>query len=262
MTRLLPWAVAFAVACRPVNDPAPRPAPPTAPAPTITAPPPAPSVTVTATRTYAPMPALGPTSGRAPTSVFVLMHGYGANSADLRPVAHELSSALPDTVFLLPDAFEPLPGSPDGRQWFAFSGADDRARIAGVRGASARLVAWIDEELRDRRLSRDRLAVGGFSQGAMMAIDLGLHMNPAPAGVVSLSGRLVDDANPSASPAPVLVVHGTADARIDVASARHAITRLGELHARTESLILPGVGHTITPEGIAATGRFLRGLWP
>lgn len=261
MSRLLLHgvALALAVACRPVNDPAPRATP--APAPVV-APTPAASVAVPAARTHPPMPALDPTSGRAPTSVFVLMHGYGANSADLRPVAQRLALGLPDTVFLLPDAFEPVPGSPDGRQWFAFAGADDRARLAGVRAASARLVAWIDEELRDRHLTRARLAVGGFSQGAMMAIDLGLHMSPAPAGVVSLSGRLVDDANPSAAPAPVLVVHGTADARIDVSSARYAITRLGELHVRTESLILPDVGHTITPEGIAATERFLRGLWP
>ncbi len=258
MTRSLLLLCALAGACRPVNDPPPPPR-----AAPVT-PPVAPSVPVqpVVSRSTAPMPSLGPSSGRAPTSVFVLMHGFGANSADLRPIAQRLSQSLPDTVFLLPDGFEPVPGSPDGRQWFPFAGTDDSARLAGVRRASTQLVAWVDDELHARHLTRDRLAVGGFSQGAMMALDLGLHMSPAPAGVVSLSGRLVDDANPSATPAPVLVVHGTSDARIDVSSARYAITRLGELHVRVESLIQPGVGHTITPEGIAAAERFLRGLWP
>lgn len=256
-----PLALLVAVAaCRPINDPPRRPAPAT-----TTAPPPSPAsppVNEAPTTSFAPMPSLGPSSGRAPTSVFVLLHGFGANSADLRPVAERLSSALPDTVFLLPDGFEPVPGSPDGRQWFAFAGNDDRARLAGVRHASGQLVAWIDQEVRARHLTRDRLAVGGFSQGGMMALDLGLHMSPAPAGVVSLSGRLVDDANVSPAPSRALVVHGTADARIAIDSARYAITRLGELRVRTESLILPGVGHTIAPEAIAATERFLRELWP
>ena len=246
MTRSLLVLLALASACRPVNDPPPTAPRATTPAPPVTAPvtpPVAPSVAVqpVVTRSLAPMPSLGPSSGRAATSAFVLMHGFGANSADLRPIAQRLSQSLPDTVFLLPDGFEPVPGSPDGRQWFPFAGADDGARLAGVRRASTQLVAWIDDELRARPLTRDRLAVGGFSQGAMMALDLGLHMSPAPAGVVSLSGRLVDDANPSAAPAPVLVVHGITDARIDVSSARHAITRLGELHVRVESLIQPGV---------------------
>jgi phospholipase/carboxylesterase len=194
--------------------------------------------------------------------VVVMLHGYGANGADLRDVAQTLSGALPDTVFLLPDAPEPMPGSPGGRQWFALAGSDDSLRREGLRRAVARLVPTIDHELQARSLPRSRLALVGFSQGAMLALDLGLHMNPAPAGVVSLSGRLVDDSAPSPSPSPALIVHGTADARIPVTEAQQALSRLARLHVRTESLILPGVGHTITPQAMAAAGSFLHRLWP
>ena len=191
-----------------------------------------------------------------------MLHGYGANGADLRGVAQSIAQALPDTVFLLPDGLKPLPGSPDGRQWFPLADSDDSLRRTGLRHAVAQLGPWIDHELHTRALARSRLGLVGFSQGAMLALDLGLHLNPAPAGVVSLSGRLIDDTAPSASPAPTLIVHGTRDERIPVAAAREAIARLGQLHIRTESLILPGVGHTITPQGIAAAGAFLHGLWP
>jgi phospholipase/carboxylesterase len=208
------------------------------------------------------MPSLGPASGRAPTSVVVMLHGYGANGADLRDVALTLAQSLPDTVFLLPDGLEALPGSPEGRQWFPLAGSDDAQRLAGVRRAVARLTPWIDRELRTRSLARPRLGLVGFSQGAMLALDLGLHLDPAPAGVVSLSGRLVDGANPSPAPAPALIVHGTADRRIPVASAGEALARLGQLHVRAESLIMPGVGHTITPAGMATAAAFLRRLWP
>ena len=253
-------AASLALGCTPSGGavPAPPPARVIAPSP-LAAPVAAP---VAATSSFAVMPSFGPLSGRSATSVVVMLHGYGANGADLRGVAQSIAQAVPDTVFLLPDGLEPLPGSPDGRQWFPLAGSDDSLRRTGVRRAVAQLVPWIDHELQTRGLARARLALVGFSQGAMLALDLGLHLSPAPAGVVSLSGRLVDDADPSAAPAPTLIVHGTSDARIPVAAAQEALARLGQLHVRTESLILPGVGHTITPQGIAAAGAFLHGLWP
>ena len=252
-------AALAAAACTPSGSPPQTPtstpaasAPPAAPLAAPPAPRPSPDA----------MPSFGPLSGRAPTAVVVMLHGYGANGADLRAVAQTLAADVPDAVFLLPDALEPMPGSPDGRQWFPLAGADDAARRVGVRRAAAQLGPWIDRELAARSLPRARLALVGFSQGAMLALDLGVHLSPAPAGVVSLSGRLVDDLDPSAAPSPTLIVHGTADARIPVDEARRALARLGELHARTESLIQPGVGHTITPQAMATAGAFLRRLLP
>lgn len=260
MLRALPLLAALALGCTPPSAPpvaraapSPEPALPAAPV----APPPA-----EASSTVAPMPSLGPVSGRPPSSVVVMLHGYGANGADLRDVAHTLARDLPDTVFLLPDAPEPMPGAPGARQWFALAGSDDSLRREGVRRAVSGLVPAVDRELRARALTRSRLAFVGFSQGAMLALDLGLHMSPPPAGVVSLSGRLVDDSAPSPSPAPALIVHGTGDARIPVSEAHQALAALARLHVRTESLILPGVGHTIAPQAMTSAGSFLHRLWP
>ena len=259
--RALPLLAALALGCTPPSAPpiaraAPSPEPSAVPAAPVAPPP------VAVSPTFAPMPSLGPVSGRPPSSVVVMLHGYGANGADLRDVAQTLARDLPDTVFLLPDAPEPMPGAPGGRQWFALAGSDDSLRREGVRRAVSGLVPAVDRELRARALPRSRLAFVGFSQGAMLALDLGLHMTPPPAGVVSLSGRLVDDTAPSPSPAPALIVHGTGDARIPVSEAHHALSRLARLHVRTESLILPGVGHTIAPQAMASAGSFLHGLWP
>lgn len=260
--RALGVLAALSLGCTPSGS-APSRAAAALPPPVVAPPNPPPAAApVASTAAFAAMPSLGPISGRAPTSVVVMLHGYGANGADLRSVAQTLAQDVPDAVFLLPDAIEALPGSPDGRQWFPLAGSDDTRRRAGVRTAVDRLVPWIDHELQSRSLPRGRLALVGFSQGAMLALDLGLHLSPAPAGVVSLSGRLVDDRAPSATPAPALIVHGTSDARIPVAEAQQSLARLGQLHVRTESLILPGVGHTITALGMAAAGAFLRRVLP
>ena len=52
------------------------------------------------------------------TSVVVLLHGYGADRADLLGLADPLSPHLPGTAFHAPDAPEPCANNPMGRQWF------------------------------------------------------------------------------------------------------------------------------------------------
>ena len=205
---------------------------------------------------FPPMTAVGPASGRT-NAVVVLLHGYGADGADLRSLAESLARPLQDVVFLLPDGFESTPGGGSGRQWFALSD-DASQRRARIRPAASRLTLWIDQELRRRGVSRARTVVGGFSQGAMLAIDLGLHMTPPPAGAFALSGRLVDDANPTDHPPPMLLVHGTSDVRIPFAEAERSADRLRVLHVATNLVSLRGVGHTITGDGVEATTAFIQ----
>ena len=56
-------------------------------------------------------PAANGTTGR----VMVFLHGYGADGADLFGLADALAPAMPDTVFLAPDAPEPCAVNPMGR---------------------------------------------------------------------------------------------------------------------------------------------------
>ncbi len=59
-----------------------------------------------------------PASGRA-NALGVLLHGYGADGNDLIGLAQAWAPLLPDVAFAAPSAPEPLPGQPQGRQWFA-----------------------------------------------------------------------------------------------------------------------------------------------
>ena len=64
------------------------------------------------------MPTVGPASGHATSAVF-LLHGFGADGADLRSLAEALARTLPDAVFLLPDGFEAAPGGQGAINWLA-----------------------------------------------------------------------------------------------------------------------------------------------
>lgn len=47
-----------------------------------------------------------PAAGGAPTSMVILLHGYGSNGDDLIGLAPFWRDALPNTVFLSPNAPE------------------------------------------------------------------------------------------------------------------------------------------------------------
>src|ERR1700755_2829096 len=63
-------------------------------------------------------PIVPPASGGAARSMVILLHGYGSNGDDLIGLAPYWRGALPDTVFISPNAPQPCPGAPGGRQWW------------------------------------------------------------------------------------------------------------------------------------------------
>src|SRR3954454_2612096 len=142
-------------------------------------------------------PSLPAKSGAAKQLV-VFLHGYGADGADLIELGQHWRSLLPDAAFVSPHAHERCAGAPMGRQWFALSaarGVDDARsaddRLKGAEAARPVIDAFIDEELARLGIDESRLALCGFSQGAMMALHVGLRRKRAPAAIVGFSGMLV-----------------------------------------------------------------------
>lgn len=204
-----------------------------------------------------------PRSGRV-RSLVVFLHGYGADGADLLGLADPLEPHLPDTLFLAPDAPEPCAGNPFGRQWFPIpwlDGSSEAEAAAGLLRAAADLNAFLDDRLAAAGLGPDRLALVGFSQGTMMALEVAPR-RPAPvAGVVAFSGRLL---RPEAlvaeavSKPPVLLVHGDADPVVSFADMHRAGQALIGAGFETYAHVMKGTGHGIAPDGLSVALAFLR----
>ena len=200
-----------------------------------------------------------PASGAAPRSMVILLHGYGSNGDDLIGLVPYWRNALPDTVFLSPNAPQPCPGAPGGRQWWPLTSFSPEARAAGVREAAPPLNAYIDAQLAAHRLTEDRLALVGFSQGTMVA----LHVGPRRArlaGIVGYSGMLADPDNLAAAPhgrPPVLLVHGDADPVVPFAAMHQAEAALGSLGFEVTSHVSHGLQHSIDEAGLRLGGQFL-----
>ncbi len=123
----------------------------------------------------------------------VLLHGYGANGADLAPLADQLSWSDQESWYF-PDAPMEIPLGPHmvGRAWFPIplrelqDGVDfSAATPPGLEKASNHIRALL------KTLPHDKFILGGFSQGAMLATHVVLSDPDLFKGLVLLSGTLV-----------------------------------------------------------------------
>ncbi len=206
-------------------------------------------------------PRIMPASGGAPRQLVVLLHGYGADGNDLVSLGQHWRALLPDAAFIAPNAPENCPANPSGgRQWFSLTFRDMQERWRGVQQAGPGLDIFLDEELAALRLEDASLALVGFSQGAMMALHVGLRRPKRMAAIVGFSGMLVEPNRLKAdirSRPPILLIHGDADDLIPVEALHQARSALGAAGLAVEWHVRPGLPHGIDGEGLEIAGRFL-----
>ena len=197
-------------------------------------------------------------------SIVVFLHGYGADGADLIGLAEPLAPHLPDTRFFAPDAPQRSEANPMGYQWFPIPWLDGtpeaEARAAAVR-SFALLDRWLDALPGETGIGPERTVLVGFSQGAMMALHVGLRRTAALAGIVGFSGRLLEPealAGEIVTRPPVLLIHGDVDPVVPFESLGLAETALRAAGIETLTHVSRGVGHGIAPDGLTLALQFIQ----
>lgn len=201
--------------------------------------------------------------GEEPGNVVVLLHGFGADAADLFPLADHLDPAGLWT-FVCPNAPLEVPIGPGwtGRGWFPISlrdlevGVDfTQVRPPGLDRSSQMVGELLFE------LNADKLVIGGFSQGAMVAIDVAMRDPTGIRGLVVYSGALLDEPGWSAR-APglrglqVLQSHGATDPVLPFNTGRRLHDLLQVAGVDSRFLEFRG-GHEIPVQVLNATREFL-----
>ncbi len=202
---------------------------------------------------------LQPLSGSAPKHIVLLLHGYGSNGADLIGLAPHWRHALPDALFLAPNAPQRL-GMGGGYQWWPLSAFTPQALASGAASAAPAIDAFIDRKLKQYGLAEADLAIVGFSQGTMMALHVGLRRKAQVAGIVGYSGMLTGGAELAHQPItkpPVLLIHGAQDPIVPVAALHAAKADLQKLGIDVSEHISPSLGHSVDPVGLRLGGEFV-----
>jgi thioredoxin len=163
----------------------------------------------------------------------MLLHGFGADERDLGAL---LSYLDPEGRFLTVLPRGPV-SAPPGFAWYDIAALDnepgtaDEAFLESLQAVDDLL----DEICGEHDLARDEAVVAGFSQGAALAVALGLRRSDRahPSGVLAMSGYLPDTSGleydwEAAAGIPVLVQHGTEDPLLPVERGRSLARTLME----------------------------------
>lgn len=191
---------------------------------------------------------LAPAEGAA-RALVVLLHGVGSNAQDLLPLGDTWRDALPGVAFVSLDGSEPFDGGFGGRQWFSLRDINESNREQRVGPAAAVLRRRLDAELAHWGLGYDALALVGFSQGSIMSLYQIATQPEGAAAVVAYAGRLVTPVV-AKSRTVLTLVHGEDDEVIPVQELERAAVAFSDAGYAVAAYALPGVGHTITPQGI------------
>lgn len=208
-----------------------------------------------------PGPTLAPTSGGKADSLVVLIHGYGANGDDLISLGKVWGSQLPNTAFVAPHGPEVCEVNPSGNQWFDLRQWNPFEIMKSLQALTPEFNSYLDHLLKTYDLPPKKLALVGFSQGAVLALHIALHRLPC-AGVLSYSGAFLDDPSEIlvARP-PVLLIHGQEDTILSAEFSKSAEQRLKELQVPVTLKLLPNLGHGIDDRGLELGEAFLKNIF-
>jgi len=203
----------------------------------------------------------------------VLLHGFAGFPEDLEPFAHSLGVS---GRFVFPEAPLDLRSRGlRGHAWWPSDGSGrEAARAAGIaRDLSEFMPSGLQAAhdamtklLAELRASSAHapLVIGGFSQGAMLMLDLALRSELALGAVVQLSGAPIASSlwNPrlaTRAGTPVYISHGRQDDDLEYSATERFAQRLRDAGWLVNFCPFDG-GHEVPLVALRGLRKFLRAL--
>ena len=188
--------------------------------------------------------------------VIILLHGYGASMYDLVGIAPAINQEDYIYVFLNAPNELNIGYGQTGYAWIPIGDSSEINQIATLINNS------IEEFLNNTDYNIGKLYIGGFSQGGMMTIHVGLPSKISFEGAIILSSRMypelkielsVNDPNST----KIFMAHGIQDSVLPVADGRNTINHLTQMGFDLEFHEY-NIGHEITLEVLEDLSNWLK----
>ena len=159
---------------------------------------------------------------RKSNRLLIMLHGLGDSIAGYGWMPEALN--LPWLNYLLVNAPDSYYG---GYSWYDFAGDMN----PGVRRSRKMLLEVLEAQPQEG-FGAGETMLGGFSQGCLMALDVGLRYPQRLAGIIGISGYVCDpeavvkEMSSAAMKEPILMTHGTLDPLIPITLVREQVIQL------------------------------------
>ena len=193
--------------------------------------------------------------------LMLLFHGVGSTALDLVPLGRVLAAEFPAACIVSVAAPAPSEAGA-GRQWFSVQGISEENRPARIEAALPAFLATVAHWQQEAGVGTDAVALIGFSQGGIMALEA-TRDQPAVAGrVVSIAGRFAKLPTMPNAGTTLHLFHGKLDPVIPYGFTVEAAQHLVNIGADVTADVVPFVGHQINDDIAALVIERLRGHLP
>ena len=202
-----------------------------------------------------------PLSKNKPRQVIILCHGYGGDGKDISTLAINWQRFLPDAIFLCPDAPEVCTVNPQGYQWFDLTTDEEKIILEKSLVAEEKLNIFLDQVFDNFQLAPSNLALVGFSQGCMMAIQVGLKRKERINCLIGYSGKVINQKHLSdniKSKPKIFLMHGANDTIVSPTYLLEAKEYLNKHGLKIKTKLFKNCDHKIPVEGSSLGLGFLR----
>ena len=190
----------------------------------------------------------------------VLMHGVGSDGYDLINIAPYFQAAMPDTYFYSPNGVEKYDEAEFGYQWFSFKIHEEEHIRRGMQSNMPKIEKLIYNKLVELKIEENNLILIGFSQGAMVSIELTLASILKPIATIAFSGMIIPPVKITNNKTPICLIHGKEDQIILVDNVYSASNYLNHRGITNETHVIDDLAHTIDSRGIDYAINFLSNI--
>jgi len=188
--------------------------------------------------------------------VVILLHGRGGSAADILSLADALGGTEMRLAFLAPQAV--------GYSWYPNSFLAERALNEPWVSSALRKVASVVEVAVGAGIPREKIVVGGFSQGACLATEF-VATHPARyGGLIAWTGGLIGPLGSDVSHEgdlggmPALESGGDPDPHVPWSRVEESAKVLTGMGARVTTRRYPGKPHSVSAEEVGLARELIR----
>jgi predicted peptidase len=194
--------------------------------------------------------------------VFIWLHGMGERGDDnIKQLVHVVPYLLSDTVQNNYPCIVAAPQCPEDGLWAFFdfeAGKSDKTPVATK--PMLAVMEWIDELLKDPKVDRTRVYVGGLSMGGYGTLDLISRKPEWFAAAMPVCGGIDVARAASFRDVPLWIFHGAKDPVVPVELSRDLIKELENLGVKPKYTEYPKGGHDVWNAAIREQG-FMKWLF-